>query len=67
MHKGAALSVAAVVLGPVELFTQFCLVVLRDIYPLLQLVAPVGESALNSKNTNIVITEVEIIDDSKEF
>lgn len=46
MHKGATLAIAAVVLGPVELFAKLGLVVLRDIVAFLQLVAAVRESTL---------------------
>lgn len=46
MDKGAALSIAAVVLRAVELLAKLGLVVLGNVEALLQLVAAVGKSAL---------------------
>ena len=46
VDKSASLSVAAVMLGTMEFLTELGLVVLGDVYALLQLVPPVSICAL---------------------
>ena len=53
MHEGAALPIAAVVLGAVELLTQLRLVVLWNVQSLLQLVTSVREGTLIQINSKL--------------
>ena len=46
MDESASLSIAAVMLGAMEFLTELGLVVLGDVYALLQLVPPVSIRAL---------------------
>ena len=66
MDKRASLSITAMVLGSVEFFTEFGLVILRYIIALLEFMSTVSKRALEIKNSKILVNHQKSINQNSD-